>query len=503
MNDLERLRLLVEVNNAVVSHLDLHRLFTAVATCLRRVVEYDIAGLTLYDSNTKDLILYALEGGGIAGLPLTEGIRVPINEENPATIIFKAGEAKVFRNADLKHLTSPRVKQMTNSGINIGCGVPLKIHDRILGTINMASRTPDIYDEGTLEILSLIAGPIAIAVENALNYAELVSLKDKLNDEKLYLEEEIRGNFENIIGKSASFKTTLKQIESVAPTDSTVLILGETGTGKELIARALHTGSHRAKRTMVRLNCASIPTGLLESELFGHEKGSFTGAIQQRTGRFELADKGTLFLDEIGDISLELQPKLLRVLQEREFERLGSAHTRHVDIRLIAATHRNLESMVSDNLFREDLYYRLNIFPITVPPLRERREDIPLLARFFTAKFARNMGKQIDRIPVDTMKCLVEYDWPGNVRELQNLIERAVIVTKGSDLQVARTGLKSFLSIETNHKLEDLDREHIIRVLKESNWVIGGANGAASRLGLKRTTLQSKMAKLGISRYTN
>jgi formate hydrogenlyase transcriptional activator len=343
-------------------------------------------------------------------------------------------------------------------------------------------------------------------VENALAYQEIAKLKDKLSKEKLYLEDEIRTefNFEEIVGDSPALKQVLKQVEIVAATASTVLILGETGTGKELLARAIHNRSERRGRTFVKMNCAAIPTGLLESELFGHERGAFTGAIAQKIGRFELADGGTLFLDEVGDIPLELQSKLLRVLQEQEFERLGSTKTIRVDIRLLAATNRDLAAMVSDKQFRSDLYYRLNVFPIVSPPLRERREDIPLLVRYFAQKHSRRMNKQIERIPSDTMAALSRYHWPGNVRELENLIERAVILSPGVELHVPLAELKAAAreGAQPVTTLEAAEREHVLRALQAANWVIGGPSGAAAHLGMKRTTLQSKIQKLGISRPT-
>jgi formate hydrogenlyase transcriptional activator len=352
-------------------------------------------------------------------------------------------------------------------------------------------------------------------VDNALAYGQIADLKDKLAQEKVYLEDEIRTerHFEEIVGKSAALRRLLKEVETVAPTDSTVLIYGETGTGKELIARAIHNLSKRQPRSFVKLNCAAIPTGLLESELFGHEKGAFTGAIAQRIGRFELANQGTVFLDEIGEIPLELQPKLLRVLQEREFERLGSSRTLRTDARLIAATNRDLDAMVKGQTFREDLFYRLNVFPLQVPPLRERPDDIPLLVRHFADQFARRANKTIETVPSDTMKALCRYHWPGNIRELQNVIERAVIVSTGSVLRVPVGDLRSRTqparaestteALEPKNirtVLEEAERKHILDVLQKTNWVVAGPNGAAIRLGMKRSTLQFHMQKLGISR---
>jgi len=351
-----------------------------------------------------------------------------------------------------------------------------------------------------------VANQVAIAVDNGLAFRQIAELKDKLAEEKLYLEDEIRSqyNFEEIIGESVVWKRALEQVETVAPTDSSVLILGETGTGKELIARAIHNLSGRRDRTFVKLNCAAIPTGLLESELFGHEKGAFTGAISQKVGRVELADHGTLFLDEVGDIPAELQPKLLRVLQEREFERLGSTRTLRVNLRLIAATNRNLAKMVADREFRSDLFYRLNVFPIQLPALRERGKDIAMLVRYFAQKHAESKGKQIERIPAESMQALERWHWPGNVRELENLIERAVILTRGTVLNVPLAELKPgpepTAAVDDVATLQDAEREHILKTLREARGLISGPQGAAARLGLKRTTLNSKMRKLGITR---
>jgi len=356
--------------------------------------------------------------------------------------------------------------------------------------------------------MAQLSTQIALAVENAVAYGRVTAARDRLDEERLYLESEISSeyNFEDIIGKSASFQRVLEQVSIVAPTDSTVLLHGETGTGKELIARAIHTLSSRRNRTFVRMNCAAIPSGLLESELFGHEKGAFTGALIQKKGRFELADQGSLFLDEIGDISLELQPKLLRAVQEQEFERLGSAKTIGVDVRMIAATHRDLPTMIRDGHFREDLFYRLNVFPINIPPLRERREDIPLLVNYFVSKLARRMRKEIKTIPRRAMEALTSNAWPGNVRELANFIERAVIVTRGEELQVPLGELRSSTRVAVaaavgapSSTFAQAERDAIIAALKAASGRISGKGGAAERLGLKRTTLQNKMRRLGIT----
>jgi formate hydrogenlyase transcriptional activator len=386
--------------------------------------------------------------------------------------------------------------------------VPLMSHGRALGVLNVGSAKQGAFIDTDAQLLSQVGNQLAIAIENALAYRQIDALKTKLEEEKLYLEEEISDqfNFREIIGNSPSLKRALQDVQTVAPTDSNVLIFGETGTGKELIARAIHNLSARKDHTLVKVNCAAIPTGLLESEMFGHEKGAFTGAIEQRKGRFELANGGTLFLDEVEDIPLDLQSKLLRVLQEREFERLGSSRTITVDVRVVAATNADLAKLVADKKFRNDLYYRLNVFPITLPPLRERTDDIPLLVHFFAQKFAQRMKKPIERIPTETVTALTRYRWPGNIRELQNLIERAVILSRGTVLEVPLGELKQN-GEATEHSgtngtsaLEAVEREHILRVLRETNWVIGGPAGAAARLGLPRTTLNHKMQKLGISR---
>src|SRR2546428_906040 len=395
---------------------------------------------------------------------------------------------------------------LRKDGIQTICCVPLITHGRTFGSLNLASRRNDAFAPEDVELLRQVSTQIAIAVENALAFKEIDALKNKLAEEKLYLEEEIRSefNFEEIVGESPALKRALAQVELAAPAGTAVLLLGETGTGKELFARAIHNLSPRRERTFVKINCAAIPTGLLESELFGHERGAFTGAIAQRIGRFELADRGTLFLDEVGDIPLELQPKLLRVLQEQEFERLGSTRTKRVDVRLVAATNRNLEEMVAAGTFRNDLYYRLNVFPITAPALAERPEAIPPLVRYFVQKFARRMNKQIETVPADAMAALSRYAWPGNVRELENAVERAVILTSGPALRVPASEFSARAIAPSGGAatLEATEREAILRALHESNWVLGGPHGAATRLGLKRTTLQSRIQKLGIDRPT-
>jgi formate hydrogenlyase transcriptional activator len=413
---------------------------------------------------------------------IDEGQPIPFEGSAPG-LAFTTGRPVLLDRHIGERLNSDFSKRFRTAGFKSGGAVPLIAHGRKLGTLGFATLRETVFSNDEVELICQVANQVAIAVENILAFREIEALKNKLASEKLYLENEIRTehNFEELIGASPLFKRILKHVETVAPTDSAVLIRGETGTGKELLARAIHNLSERRERTLVKINCAAIPTGLLESELFGHEKGAFTGAIAQRIGRFELANKGSLFLDEVGDIPLELQPKLLRVLQEQEFERLGSTRTQRVDVRLIAATNSDLEQLVTDKKYRSDLYYRLNVFPITIPPLRERAEDIPTLARFFAQKYARRLKKRIESISAEAMAALTGYHWPGNVRELEHFIERAVILTQGSDLEVSISELKpSAQTAPTNiSTLEVAEREHILRALEAANWVIGGPNGAA------------------------
>ena len=505
----DRLRLLLEVNNAVVSRLNLTDVFASVSACLQRVIPHKFCGLLLYEPETRRFLEHIPHKAG-QDICVEAGEADPVCASSPPGIAIATRQTALFDEAQLTALaaTSARAAWVLAQGVRSFCSIPLRSHDRILGTLNVGADSPDAFSPDDLELLNQVAQQIGIAVENALAFRQIEGLKEKLSKEKLYLEDEIRTehNFEEIIGQSSSLRQVLKQVEIVAPTGSTVLIQGETGTGKELIARAIHNLSGRRDRTFVKLNCAAIPTGLLESELFGHEKGAFTGAIAQRIGRFELAHGGTLFLDEVGDIPLELQSKLLRVLQEQEFERLGSTRTIRVDVRMVAATNRDLTGMVAEKQFRSDLYYRLNVFPIMNPPLRERKEDISALVRYFTQKFSRRMNKRIDSIPAETMTALSQYHWPGNIRELENFIERAVILSRGSTLDVPLAELKERSSATANDPpktlttLEDAEREHIRQALEEAHWKVGGPSGAAARLGMKRTTLQSKMAKLGIER---
>jgi formate hydrogenlyase transcriptional activator len=496
----DRLQLLLEVNNTLVSNLEFRALFRAVTGVLRRLVPHEYTSLAIYDQERKAFEIRALEFAGKGLLMERSWVSA---EGTPGGITFAAGEPMRFTRAALEQMPHEFVAQLLTEGVQAVCCVPLTVHDHRLGTLNVGRLGSDPFTAEDAELFAAVANQVAFAVENSLAFQEIATLKDKIAAENVYLQEEIRTerNFEDIVGEAPSLRQVLEMVETVAPTESTVLILGETGTGKELIARAIHDRSARHERSLVKVNCAAIPTGLLESELFGHERGAFTGAVSQRIGRFELAHGGTLFLDEIGDIPLELQPKLLRVLQEQEFERLGATRTIRADVRLVAATNQNLEEMVESGTFRRDLYYRLNVFPIVLPPLRERRADIPNLVRYLAQRLARHMKKRIETIPAETMAALCSYDWPGNVRELENLIERAVILTRGPVLQVPLSALRvPSLPPSGQGTLEATEREAIVRALRETRWVIGGIEGAAARLGVKRSTLQSRMKKLGISR---
>jgi formate hydrogenlyase transcriptional activator len=511
----DHLQLLLDVTNQVVSNLELRDLLRAISQDVRRVMQCDYASLALPDAENKQLRLYAVdfpEGKGF----LHEELVYPI-EGTPSGTAFRTMKPLTLQSPFTGWLNYPIVQIAVREGLKSCCFLPLISRNRAIGILVLARLRDDAFSQADISFLSQVANQIALAVENALAYREIRELKEQLSKEKLYLEDEIRTemNFAQIIGNSASLRRVLKHVETVAPTDSTVLIYGETGTGKELIARGIHDLSPRRSKPFVKLNCAAIPTGLLESELFGHEKGAFTGAIAQRIGRFEVADGGTIFLDEIGEIPLELQTKLLRVLQEREFERLGSSRTLRTDARLIAATNRDLEAMVAEQKFRSDLYFRLNVFPVHVPPLRERQGDIPLLVRHFTQQFSRLMKKVMETIPSAAMDALSRYHWPGNIRELQNVIERAVIVSAGPALSIDVSDLKfpkashleeraaapnSATNGALHHLLEETERQQILHTLKQCNWVVAGPNGAAARLGMNRSTLQVRIRKLGISR---
>src|SRR5499427_1334625 len=506
----DRLRLLLEISNSMTSKLDLRRLVEALSTDLLRVTRCDFCSLLLPDGDSGELrmtILYNPEPRG----HVCDGI-IPIHGSLCGKA-FWTGKTQYFNHVE-EHRNDPETfgnsvgrpyyQRHIDEGLISGCDLPLIGRNGVVGVLAALKRSERAYSKEDVAFLEQVAGQVAIAVENALDYEKAIKDRDKETQQRFYLEEEIRSEFGEIVGESPVLKTALSLVSVVAPTDSSVLIQGETGTGKELVARAIHKLSSRSEKAFVKLNCAAIPLGLLESELFGHEKGAFTGAIAQKTGRFELADKGTLFLDEVGDIPLELQAKLLRVLQEQEFERLGSNRTHKVDVRLIAATHRDLPAMVKQGTFREDLYYRLKVFPINVPALRQRTEDIPKLVWHFTILFAQRMNRKIEEIPSETMDALVRYRWPGNVRELQNFIERAVILSPHSVLRAPISELEPFNSHRESNApisgLAQVERDHILHALQASNWVIGGRNGAAERLGMKRTSLAYRMKKHRIRR---
>jgi formate hydrogenlyase transcriptional activator len=523
----ERLQLLLDLTSRITSSLEHRELFRAIAANIREVMQCDAVAVSLLKPESDKAKLYVLD------FPSGKGL---IREEEIFTItgagkrVLETLKPAMVQHYDAGEVPAELCDKLASEGAKSSCLIPLVNRGRPLGVLSLVRTTETPFTPRDVEFLTQAAGQIAIAVENALAFREISELKDKLAQEKLYLEEEIRSemNFDNIVGNSPTLKHVLELVETVAPNDSTVLLLGETGTGKELIARAIHDRSRRKDRTLVRMNCAAIPTGLLESELFGHEKGAFTGAIAQKVGRLELSDQGTLFLDEVGDIPIEIQPKLLRALQEREFERLGSTHTRKVNVRLVAATNRDLEEMIAKKEFRSDLYYRLNIFPIRIPPLRERKEDIPLLVSYFVQKFAKQMQKKIEAVSPAVMKGLTAWEWPGNIRELENFIERAVILTRGKSLEaplgelrklntqepasairdsgqpdIARIVKETLHALNGNktdaHDRTQKQREEIMRALAETKGRVGGADGAAARMGINRTTLLSRMKKFGIN----
>lgn len=503
LEERDRLRVLSEITEALVSKLPLDELFSAISEQLSRVVAYDFAVITLLDKNTSELRLSGLHAPGGMLVSVDETAARP--EGLPSGEALATGKPVVMTDHDFERFPSP-LYQKYAAQFRSGCSIPLIGVTGPLGTLQLGRKNEDGFTEEEIELLLQIGRQVAVVVANSLAYRELAELKDRLVTEKLYLEDEIRfdQNVGNMIGEGAAFQAVMRAVHVVAPTDATVLIQGETGTGKELAARAIHDLSSRSKRSFIKVNCAAIPATLLESELFGHEKGSFMGAFSQKLGRFELAHQGTLFLDEIGAIPLELQPKLLRALQEQELDRLGGNRTIRVDVRIIAATNRNLKQMVADGKFRSDLYYRLQVFPLTVPPLRERREDIPMLIRFFTQKYANRMDRAIEEIPSTALEALTNYDWPGNIRELQNLVERSVILSPGRVLQiVVPDGAPDAGDLQLRppiRKDEGAERDRILEALRLSGGKVSGAGGAAARLGLRRTTLQSRMKKLNIER---
>ena len=499
----DRLRVLFDITTALVSKLKRDDLFTAISDQLTKVIRYDYAVLTLQNRN-GGFDLFALPSTGAQPVEHLHA-QSPDITGRPAAEALATGKPVVVHDTDLARY--PALRSFVEHGLKSACSLPLVMREHPFGALALCRKTNDAWADEDAEFLMEVAHQIALAVENALTYRELAEIKERLASEKLYLEDEIRFDHSigNMVGEAPAFQSVLRSIQIVAPTDATVLIMGETGTGKELVARAIHELSGRSKGSFVKVNCAAIPASLLESELFGHEKGSFTGAVAQRIGRFELARGGTLFLDEIGEMPLELQPKLLRALQDQEFERVGGSRTIHTDARLVAATNRDLKAMVEENHFRADLYYRLHVFPLNVPPLRDRREDIPLLTRYFVQKHALRMGRNIETIPAPVLEALMKYDWPGNIRELQNVLERSVILSDGNTLQVPTRELVRLAESETSLRRPSAEttrheRERILKALEESHGRVGGSSGAAARLGLKRTTLQSRMRKLGITR---
>jgi formate hydrogenlyase transcriptional activator len=499
----DRLKLLLDVNNAVVSNLALSELFRAIPASVRNAMQCDAACLSLPDRERAHLRVYGLDFPAGNGF-MQDQMILPVEGTSPGTA-YRTGKPHRFSAAP-KSLAPVALRVNAEEGFESGCFLPILRGNRTLGVLHLLDRRKDAFSEEDVGFLQQVARQVGIALENALEFSELSESKERLAEEGLYLRDEIRTehHFEDILGNSTGLRQVLRQVETVAPTETTVLIQGETGTGKELVARAIHGLSSRRDNIFVKLNCAAIPLGLLESELFGHERGAFTGAINRKIGRFEIAHKGTLFLDEVGDIPLELQPKLLRVLQEQEFERLGGIRSIRTDVRLVAATNRDLGKMVEQGQFRADLYYRLNVFPIHIPPLRERCDDIPILVRYFVDKYAKAMNRRIERVPESVMSALAHYSWPGNIRELQNFIERAVILSEGPALRPPLAELRDGKGkASAGATLRDVERRHVLQVLRETEWVLGGSSGAAARLGIPRTTLIYRMRRLGIERPTD
>ena len=497
--------LIFQLSGALLANMDATKLLEAISASLREVIPHDNAGLVLHDSAAGDMVVQFLGTEGADAFP--DGLRVPM-EGSLSGIAFRTREPVLLESTAKSNFGPETVSYLKRMGMQSGVWVPLIHQGNALGALSVVSRKESAFTQREVEMLVQIAAQVAMAVDNAMAFRRIAELRDRLKQEKEYLEEEINieNRFDDIVGESTGLRSVLRQISTVAPTDATVLIQGETGTGKELLARAIHRLSQRSEHTFIKLNCAAIPAGLLESELFGHEKGAFTGAIARKIGRLELAHEGTLFLDEVGELPLDLQPKLLRALQEREIERLGGTRPISVNVRLIAATNRDLAKMVAEKEFRSDLYSRLKVFPISAPPLRDRAADIPILVRHFVSRHARRMGKNIETIPPEAMAALVAWKWPGNIRELENFLERAVILSRGPDLHVPLAELEAMEEedqggdVSTNPTLQAAEREHILRALREAKGIIGGPGGAAERLGLKRTTLNSKMKKLGIER---
>jgi formate hydrogenlyase transcriptional activator len=495
-------RALLQISEALIAFRDRDALVLSLWETLHPLIAFDYLVIMRYDAVRRLIILKA-----IAGMDNPDPDRPtewPI-EGSPAEVILETGQPLYVPDMSVENRFRPDLMAVYRQyNIRSGFWIALTTTHGMHGMIAFTSRTPDAYTAEDREFMQHIGRQVAIAAENALAFEEINELRRHMEDEKVYLEEEIRSEyrFDEIVGSGPALRGVLQQIQTAAPTDSSILIQGETGTGKELVARAIHRLSSRANATFVKLNCAAIPAGLIESELLGHEKGAFTGAVGLRIGRFELANKGTLFLDEIGELPLEIQPKLLRVLQDGQFERLGGARTIHSDFRLVAATNGDLRAMVAQQQFRADLFYRVNVFPITLPALRERREDIPTLVRYFVQEFSTRMRKNIESIPAEVMETLVHYSWPGNIRELRNIIERSVILTTGKRLAIPKDDLRESRSAAPVPvvTMEDAERRHILDALDASNWVVGGPGGAAAMLGMKRSTLQSRMQKLGIMR---
>jgi len=497
---------MLQLSNALLANMEIGKLLGAISASIHEVVPHDRAALALYDPAMGDMTVQFLDQREDAVFP--GDARVPV-EGTLAGMVFRSGEPLLLERLADAPFAPSSISSLNRLGMRSGCWVPLIHNGNIIGTMGVLSRIESGIGKQEMGILGRIAVQVAMAVDNAAALRRMAELRDRLRQEKQYLEAEIdsENRFEDIVGESTGLRRVLKEIATVAPTDATVLIQGETGTGKELLARAVHRLSPRHERTFIKLNCAAIPAGLIESELFGHEKGAFTGAIARKIGRLELAHEGTLFLDEIGEMPLDLQPKLLRALQEREIERVGGTRPIPVKVRLIAATNRDLAKMVAEKQFRSDLFYRLKVFPVFAPPLRDRAGDIPILVRHFVDTHSRRMGKTIESIPDETMQALIRWQWPGNIRELENFLERAVILTRGPVLFVPLAELETEAdedenadTVPENPSLQAAEREHILRVLRESKGQIGGSHGAAARLGLKRTTLNSKLKKLGIER---
>jgi len=504
----DRLRSLLDLTHQLIAKLDVSSAVESVLEVFHQRERWDVAEILLPDQLTGQLRLYGLEP------ELQDGRTIPI-DGSAAGYVYLSGQHMVFRLDELPRLspaegTPPWVQDFfREKGVAAGCLLPLAYGGQVVGLLFLGTRQEEKFSPAELDHLQEVAHFLAAALDHALRFDALTASHEKLASERNYRDEQIRTlfEFEDIVGRSKAMQAVLQQVHTVAPTDSAVLILGETGTGKELIARAIHDRSPRKDQAFIKVDCAAIPATLLESELFGYEKGAFTGASGQKLGRLEIADRGTLFLDEVGDLPLELQSKLLRVLQDKAFERLGGNRTHHLDVRVTAATNRNLDEMVAKGEFRPDLYYRLKVFPILVPPLRDRPDDIPPLVWHYVHKYARRMRKSVDTIPAEAMEAFRRYPWPGNVRELQHFVERSVVLTSGSVLQAPLQALEhdsharpaAGPTVRKARTLEEIEREAILEALRESNWVVGGPAGAARRLGLKRTTLASRIERLGIS----